>query len=136
MADGFELDLSQVFRGIDFASERVRDAAARGMEKAMEELQWDSVHLAPILTGDLRSSAKVEVTVSGYRVSGEVSYSVIKTNKRGWSFNYALRLHEFPGQYANPSKSGTRPKFLSGPLKAKRAIYQQMIADEIRKELT
>lgn len=136
MADGFVLDLQQIFKGIDFVSENVKHAAAWGMEKAVSELHWDSVFLAPILTGELRSKSTFEVKVNGFSVSGEVVYSAIKKSKSGWAYNYALRLHEYPGQYKDPSRPGTRPKFLSGPLKANRAKYNQMIVDEIRKELT
>ncbi len=136
MAEGFELDLREVFQGIDFVSDRIRSAAERGMEKAMEDLGDESEKLAPKLSGNLRASRKVKVTATKFSVTGEVSYSVTKTNKRGWGFNYALRLHEYPKQFADPSTPGTGPKFLSRPLKARREKYEKMIADEIRKELT
>ncbi|MFC5528474.1 hypothetical protein [Cohnella yongneupensis] len=136
MADEFEIDLREVFRGIEFMSNRIRSAAERGMKNAMDDLAEEADHLAPKLTGKLRSSRKVVVTVNSYSVTGEVTYAATSKSKRGWEFNYALRLHEYPGRFADPSTPGTGPKFLSRPLKAKRATYEQMIADEIRKELT
>ncbi|WP_217597168.1 hypothetical protein [Cohnella sp. GbtcB17] len=132
--DGVSFDLAEIFKGMDFANERVQKAVARGVEKAVEDLHWDSVHLAPILTGDLRSHSTFEVKIEGTRVTGEVRYSAISTSKSGWKFDYALHLHEMP-RIVNPSKPGTGPKFLSRPLKAKRRRYEQMIIDEIRKEL-
>lgn len=136
MVDGFELDLRDVFRGIDFMSDKIQSAAERGMERVMDDLADESDRLAPKLTGDLRSSRQVKVTTTRFSVTGEITYSAISTNKRGWAFNYALRLHEYPRQFADPSTPGTGPKFLSRPLKARRMTYEQWIADEIRKELT
>lgn len=133
--DGFELDLSQVFRGIDFTSKKVMDAAAVGMEKAMKALEKDSNELAPELSGNLRKASTVTVMVNGYSITGEVSYVVISENKRGWRYNYALRLHEYPRHFANPSTPGTGPKFLARPLKARRKHYEQIIAAEIAREL-
>jgi hypothetical protein len=132
---GFEFNLSEVFKGFDFVSDNVLDAAARGMEKAMEALHRDADVLAPELKGELRKSSTHSVTVTGYSIVGEVMYSAISTNKRGWRYNYALRLHEYPRQFVDPTIPGTGPKFLSRPLKAKRKKYEQIIAEEIAKEL-
>lgn len=135
MSEGFEFDFNQVFKGFDTVSDNVMEAAARGMEKAMEALHRDADVLAPELSGELRSSSTHSVTISGRSIIGEVMYSAISTNKRGWRYNYALRLHEYPRQFADPTIPGTGPKFLSRPLKAKRKKYEQIIADEIAKEL-
>lgn len=136
MSSGFEFDVSQVFKGIELMGGDVLDAAARGMEKAMEALHKDADALAPELSGELRNTSTHSVTVSGYSIVGEVVYSAIATNKRGWKFNYALRLHEYPRNFSDPTIPGTGPKFLSRPLKAKRKKYEQIIAEEIAKELS
>lgn len=136
MSDGFEFDFSSLFKGIDFAESRIRDAAERGMHKVMDDLGAESKREAPRLSGNLRNSQHIEVRATRYSVVGEVSYTVVSKNKRGWGFNYALRLHDYPRQFKDPTTSGTRPKFLSGPLKARKQRYEEMIADEIRKELS
>lgn len=136
MSDGFEFDISQAFKGIELAGGNVLGAAVRGMEKAMEALHRDADALAPELSGELRKTSTHSVTVNGYSIVGEVMYSAISTNKRGWRYNYALRLHEYPRAFADPTIPGTGPKFLSRPLKAKRKKYEQIIAEEIAKELS
>ncbi|SEM81678.1 HK97 gp10 family phage protein [Paenibacillus sp. OV219] len=130
----FEINLNDVYRGIDFADQRFRAAAERGMQKAMEELKADAQAGAPNLTGELRQRAHVRVSVSGYSVTGEVSFSLLKKNKRGWATDVALFLHEHR-KFKEPSTPGTGPKYLERPLKAKSARYREIIAQEIAKEL-
>lgn len=128
-----ELNISQLLKTLDLTSDRVLEAAKRGVQKAAEELGNDSDKLAPRDQGELRRSKKITVEVKGVTVTGSVSYSAIRRTKSGWDFNYAVYLHENANWDA--STPGTGPKFLERPLKAGYRRYQKIIADEIRKEL-
>lgn len=129
------LDLSNaaMFKLLDLTNDRVVEAAARGMEKAIQELSDDANKLAPKDKGKLRSSKKINLdTRNGLRITGTVSFSAVNRSKKGWNFNYALYLHEVAD--FDPTTPGTGPKFLERPLKAHYRRYQKIIADEIRKE--
>ncbi|MFD2330665.1 hypothetical protein ACFSR7_15540 [Cohnella sp. GCM10020058] len=132
--DEFSIDITDVFKGMDFASDQALRGAERGMKLIMEDLKAESNRTAPKLTGNLRSHVSVEVTTSRGRVTGTVSYRAISTSKSGWAYDYALHLHEMP-KIKDPSTPGTGPKFLSRPLKARSVKYEQMLAQEIAKEL-
>ncbi|WP_308637717.1 hypothetical protein [Paenibacillus silvisoli] len=130
-----DIDFNAVFSGIDFAGSAIRNAAARGMEMAMRELLDEAKSSAPKLSGEFRQKARFEVVTTSYGVSGTVIFSALKHYKRGWAFDVALKLHEYPKAFKNPSTPGTGPKFLERPLKARSARYRELIATEIAKEL-
>ncbi|MFD2334723.1 hypothetical protein ACFSR7_36230 [Cohnella sp. GCM10020058] len=132
--DEFSIDIADVFKGMDFAGDRAMQGAERGMTLIMEDLKEESNRRAPKLTGNLRSHVSIAVTTSRGRVVGTVSYRAISTSKSGWGYDYALHLHEMP-KIKDPTTPGTGPKFLSRPLKARSAKYEQMLAQEIAKEL-
>ncbi|NBI30777.1 HK97 gp10 family phage protein [Chengkuizengella marina] len=129
----FQLDTSQLLRGLNLAEKNIRERAIDGMQKAADDLLKESQKLAPKKSGNLRMSAKVKVFVRGNTVTAEVIYTATTTTKSGWKYNYALKLHEM-GKFKNPSTPGTTPKFLSRPLKAKYAKYMSDVANEIRRE--
>ncbi|MDP5274351.1 HK97 gp10 family phage protein [Chengkuizengella axinellae] len=128
-----QIDTTNLFKGLDLTKKNIQERAIEGMQKAADDLLKESKKLAPKKSGDLRMSAKVEVYVRGDTVTGEVVYTATSKTKSGWKYNYALKLHEM-GKFKNPTTSGTSPKFLSRPLKAKYAKYMNDVASEIRRE--
>ncbi|WP_236331930.1 hypothetical protein [Paenibacillus auburnensis] len=79
-------------------------------------------------------TAGKKVTNENGQIYGEVFYSATETSASGVRFNYALRVHEM-GEYKNPTTPGTRPKFLSRPLRTNERLYQRFINDAIRRAL-
>lgn len=130
-----DMNISAFLKQLDLAQDRVMKGAIRGVGRAANELANESARLAPKDQGALVASRKVTMEVkSGVRVTATVSYSAIQRSKSGWGFDYAVFLHEAANW--DPTTPGTGPKFLERPLKARYRRYQQLIAEEIRKELT
>jgi hypothetical protein len=79
-------------------------------------------------------TAGKEVVNRNGQIYGEVFFSATETGASGARFNYALRVHEM-GEYKNPTTPGTRPKFLTRPLRTNERLYKRFIADAIRRAL-
>lgn len=129
-----DFDASQFYRFLEQQRAAVLDAAISGVHDATDHLLATSRDIAPLKTNTLRVTAGKEVEAVGGRIIGEVFYSATEESQSGVRFNYALRVHEM-GQYKNPTTAGTRPKFLSQPLKTNQKLYQQMINDAVRRVL-
>jgi hypothetical protein len=123
--------MSGFLRGMDVAKANTLASVILGVNDATDHLLAVSRDEAPLKTGALRMTAGKGVTVEGDAVIGEVFYSVTEQSADGERFNYALRVHEM-GEYKNPTTPGTRPKFLSRPLKVNSRRYRAMIADAIK----
>lgn len=130
----FNMDATQLYRFLERQRETVIEAAISGVHDATDHLLATSRDIAPLKTGTLRMTAGKEVKVKDGQVYGEVFYSATEEGRSGARFNYALRVHEM-GAYKNPTTPGTRPKFLSQPLRTNQRLYQRMINDSVRRAL-
>ena len=98
------------------AFKQIKDA----VEDACFDLQGKAQNEAPIDTGDLRGSASTTITVKVGKVTGEV----------GFNTEYALDQHE-NHMYEHPR--GGKDKYLEDPLVENEDIYEDRIADAIRR---
>ena len=98
------------------AFKQIKDA----VEDASFDLQGKAQREAPIDTGDLRGSASTTITVRTNKVTGEV----------GFNTEYALDQHE-NHMYEHPR--GGKDKYLEDPLVENEDIYEDMIADALRR---
>lgn len=130
----FELDAAGLLRHLERKMEAVEAAAEVGVHDATDHLLAVSRNEAPLKTSTLRMTAGKEVKATGTQVIGEVFYSATEQGSSGIRFNYALRVHEM-GEYKNPTVPGTRPKFLSRPLRTNERLYQRFISDAVRRVL-
>ena len=96
----------------------MEQAALKAMREVMGDLHSQSVNLAPIDTGDLRSSAHHEATLANGEITGRVHFDS----------RYAAVQHE--GHFQHP-KGGQR-KYLEGPFRANAQRYGQHIARAIK----
>ncbi|WP_379161376.1 hypothetical protein [Paenibacillus sp. sgz5001063] len=131
----FSADTSELFRFLAQQESRVVAAAMSGLHDATDRLLVDSRNEAPLKTGTLRMTAGKKVVNENGQIYGEVFYSATEESPSGVRFNYALRVHEM-GEYRNPTTPGTRPKFLSRPLRTNERLYQRFINDAIRRALS
>lgn len=129
----FNMDAAALYRFLERQREVVIEAAISGVHDATDHLLATSRNIAPLKSSTLRVTAGKEVTVRNGQVYGEVFYSATE-ERGGVRFNYALRVHEM-GAYKNPTTPGTRPKFLSQPLRTNERLYQRFINDAIRRAL-
>lgn len=127
----FELKVDELHRFLEAKRGMMVEAAVSGLHDATDMLLAHSREVAPIDTGTLRMTAGKDVTVEGGTAYGEVFYSATEVGASGVRFNYALRTHEM-GTYKNPTTPGTRPKYLSQPLKTNKRLYIQAINDAVR----
>ena len=127
-------DTSGLYRFLAQQEAAVLAAALSGVHDATDHLLADSRNEAPLKTGTLRMTAGKKVTNENGQIYGEVFYSATETSSSGARFNYALRVHEM-GEYKSPTTPGTRPKFLSRPLRTNERLYQRFINDAIRRAL-
>ena len=93
-------------------------AAKKALEESMADLHSRAVQLAPIDTGDLRSSARHEVNTTTDGMEGIVNFDA----------RYALAQHE--GFFQHP-KGGQR-KYLETPFRQQAGRYGRHIAKAIR----
>jgi len=126
-----DFDYSEVMAGLERKLSQIEAAAKREMGDCMDDLLAESTNIAPLDKGTLRGSARAEVDSDGKSVSGAVYYNAVESGAGG-RFNYALKVHEM-GEYKNPTTPGTRPKFLSEPMKKNAETYRQRIANAIGK---
>lgn len=130
----FNADASSLYRFLAERESAVIAAAISGVHDATDHLLATSRNEAPLKTGTLRMTAGKRVTNENGQIYGEVFYSATEEGASGVRFNYALRVHEM-GEYKNPTTPGTRPKFLSRPLRTNERLYQRFINDAIRRAL-
>ena len=126
---GVEFDFSEVLAGFERKLTEIEAAAVREMGDCMDDLLAESTNIAPLDKATLRNSAWQETVSDGTAVSGAVYYSAVEESRSG-RYNYALRVHEMDG-FKNPTTPGTRPKFLSEPLKKNAATYRRRVANAI-----
>jgi hypothetical protein len=131
---GVSADVSGLYRFLTQQEAKVTAAAISGLHDATDRLLADSRNEAPLKTGTLRITSGKRVTSENGRIYGEVFYSATE-EVGGVRFNYALRVHEM-GEYKRPTTPGTRPKFLSRPLRTNERLYQRFIQDAIRRALS
>ncbi|WP_342439342.1 hypothetical protein NSS79_10725 [Paenibacillus sp. FSL L8-0436] len=130
----FSADTSGLYRFLAERESAVIAAAISGVHDATDHLLATSRNEAPLKTGTLRITAGKKVTKENGQIYGEVFYSATEEGSSGVRFNYALRVHEM-GEYKSPTTPGTRPKFLSRPLRTNERLYQRFINDAIRRAL-
>ncbi|MEK3836447.1 HK97 gp10 family phage protein [Paenibacillus sp. FSL R7-0128] len=130
----FEVKVTELHRFLEAKRGAMIEAAVAGLHDATDLLLAKSREVAPLDTGTLRITAGKKVTVEGSKAYGEVFYSATEEGASGVRFNYALRVHEM-GRYKNPTTPGTRPKFLSQPLKTNKRLYMQVINDAVRRAM-
>ncbi|AHV98985.1 hypothetical protein [Paenibacillus sabinae] len=126
MANSIEFDISAFEKKLTASKAELLAGAISGMHDATDHLLAVSRDEAPLKSSTLRTTAGKEVTVDGDTVTGEVYYSATETDTNGERYNYALRVHEM-GEYKSPTTPGTRPKFLSRPLKVNAKLYRRML---------
>lgn len=129
----FSAEVAGLYRFLAQQEAKVVAAAMSGLHDATDRLLADSRNEAPLKTGTLRMTAGKRVKNERGQIYGEVFYSATE-EAGGVRFNYALRVHEM-GEYKHPTTPGTRPKFLSRPLRTNERLYQRFIADAIRRAL-
>lgn len=127
-------DTSGLLRFLAEQESKIIAAAITGLHDATDRLLVDSRNEAPLKTGTLRMTAGKKVVNQNGQVYGEVFYSATEEGPSGARFNYALRVHEM-GEYRSPTTPGTRPKFLSRPLRTNERLYQRFVSDAIRRAL-
>lgn len=144
---GITFDVDDFLRNLDFSDVKVRKGAERGMNDAVDDLVRVSSEIAPHDKGTLSRSHDRDVSWTGNKVTGEVTYSVTEASPSGKRFNYALWTHEQTynlgdGSRAKPGTSGMSGKhydvgnkYVERPLKGESDAYKAHIAKEIRKEL-
>jgi len=137
----FELDASEVLRGLSLKDKAVMDGAKRGLHDSMDDLKRISVNIAPIDTGTLRRSASYRVMPKANGIVGELTFSATEKDGNG-HFNYAYWTHEMTYKLGHKSKQapGTDGyevgnKYVERPLKGEANKYMRWIAEEIRKEV-
>ncbi|WP_052410268.1 hypothetical protein [Paenibacillus durus] len=126
MANTIEFDISAFTKKLTASKAELLAGAISGMHDATDHLLAVSRDEAPLKSSTLRTTAGKDVTVEGDTVTGEVYYSATETDSKGERYNYALRVHEM-GEYKNPTTPGTRPKFLSRPLRVNAKLYRKML---------
>lgn len=131
---GFNINATGFYRFLEQRMDAVQAAAVLGMHDATDHLLAVSRDEAPQKSNTLRTTAGKEVKVIGTKIVGEVFYNVTELGSSGVRFNYALRVHEM-GEYKNPTTPGTRPRFLSRPLRTNERLYLRFIDDAIRRAL-
>lgn len=129
----FSADVSGLYRFLAQQEAKVIAGAMSGLHDATDHLLAVSRNEAPLKTTTLRVTAGKTVKNENGRIYGEVFYSATEESG-GVRFNYALRVHEM-GEYKNPTTPGTRPKFLSRPLRTNERLYQRFVTDAIRRAL-
>ncbi|MEI2356059.1 hypothetical protein [Mesobacillus zeae] len=134
----FELDFSDLLRGLDLTEVKTQAAVKQGVHDSMGDLKRISVNIAPIDEADLRRSAHYRVTTKPTEVVGELTFSVTNTSEGYGRFNYAYWTHEIndnlgPKSQAAPGTDGyaVGNKYLERPLKGEAEKYMRWIAEEI-----
>lgn len=115
------------------------EASARsGTDRVLDEWETEVNRLAPKKTGNLRRNIRREMDgrISNKRFGGGIS---VTARKKG-SFDYATYIHDvYPSKHGdrfkNPTTPGTIPRFIDEPLEKKRTKWEQMLEDELRKEM-
>lgn len=135
----FELDFSDLLKGVNLAEKATREAVKRGVHDSMDDLKRISVNIAPIDDGDLRRSASFRVTPKANSVVGELTFSVTTESAGYGRFNYAYWTHEMDYNLGPQSKAaqGTDGyevgnKYVERPLKGEAEKYKRWIAEEIK----
>jgi len=130
--NGINFDYSEVLAGLERKMAEIEAAAKQEMGDCMDDLLAESTNIAPMKDGALRNDAKTTTNSDGSIIEGYVQYWGVSNDGKNGNFDYALKVHEM-GEYKNPTTKGTRPKFLSEPLKKNAAAYKQRIANAINK---
>lgn len=135
----FELDFSDLLRGLDLTEVKTQAAIKQGVYDSMDDLKRISVNLAPIDEGDLRRSASYRVYPKANSVVGELTFSVTNESAGYGRFNYAYWTHEImenlgPLSAGAPGSDGysVGNKYLERPLKGEAEKYKRWIAEEIK----
>jgi len=118
-----------VLRKLDLADRRVRDAAARGLRDAAEDLLTESQHLVPHDEGTLMASGTVEPPVGVEERAGGLEVTV------GFNLVYAARRHEETDAVISKAQEGRRAKYLETPAKQRAKDYGKHIADAVKSAL-
>jgi hypothetical protein len=141
VSDGtFELDFSEVLRGIDMTDMAAKEAVKRGVHDSMDDLKRISVNIAPIDEGDLRRSASYRVKTGGNKVTGELTFSATNSSSGYGRFNYAYWTHEIMSSGQAKANGGTDGysignKYVERPLKGEAEKYKRWIAEEIKEAI-
>lgn len=138
-------DYDAFLRSLDYTETAVKDAAKKGMEDCVDDLQRTAIDAAPIDKGQLRRSTdkRIYYRMNDSSIVGEVSFSAVEHG-----FNYALWTHEMA--YNLGEKSLQAPggigmsgsmyhvgnKYLERPAQGEAETYKKHIAEVIRGELT
>jgi hypothetical protein len=136
----FELDFSDLLRGLDLTEGKVQVATRRGVQDSMDDLKRISVNIAPIDDGDLRRSASYRTTVGHNKVVGELTFSATNDSPKYGRFNYAYWTHEIMSSGQAKANGGTDGyaignKYVERPLKGEAEKYKRWIAEEIKEAI-
>jgi hypothetical protein len=127
----FNLDTSKFSRDFNMITDKVKnEAAITGMWNTVKELHKltdNEVPKTPMLTGDLRESAKEEVRREAFgAIVGVLSYNT----------PYAAKWHEYPdGDEINWTLPGSGTKYMEAKLSPFKDRIMEPIAVEIRRIL-
>jgi hypothetical protein len=134
MARSFTLDLTPLINLI----ERSPELAARGAERAMDDIKDDWVReardIAPLDTGNLRRQIHGDVEGSGLNSEVVVVANATARSNRG-NFNYAYYIHELDAGGKQLRTPGTEKQFLDNSAERNKRRYLEMIEDDIKDEL-
>lgn len=133
----FMFDPSDFFNHLDVKENETMGALGDWLQDAINDLQRISTNIAPILTGDLRKSAKTKVDRDN--LEAELVFSVVKVSAHRGPFNYAYWTHEFEYNLGPISalSSGTDGyhvgnKYVERPLKGESKKYEKWMVDKLR----
>ena len=132
-----DVDVQNFLRRLDLYDDKTLDAAGRGMNDNVLDLQKLAMQLVPVHKRGLIGTAYSRVTFPSGEVEGQV----------GFNKPYAVKVHEdmepAPGatQRRGPltrAKPGNEfgeagGKYLQRPLRGKSKVYMRHLADKIKK---
>jgi HK97 gp10 family phage protein len=134
---GFEASLRKLSSKLKKMGVDVNAAARRGVIKATKNLMDESITRSPVDEGDLENSHQMEIEGRGTKTSGTVY--IPDDSPAGV---YAEWIHEGtynlgPGSLAKQAgqSEGVGPKFMERAFDEGKDDREQMVFDEIRKEL-
>lgn len=100
---------------------KMKQGSVTGLLRAGTEVIHDSKAIAPVVSGDLQESGRMEPTVTSEGVTVKLIFDPVSKTS-GW--HYAAWAHEWP--------TGQHPKYLENVLRDKEQRILDLIADGAR----
>lgn len=120
---------------IDAIRQRMIDAAERAVESAAHDLLGRAQRDAPVDTGALRASGRVDMTRTATGVEAEVSFNRVYAAAQEVGYATMMRGGRPVEWQARHHPKGGRSRYLGSNLEAMAARYEAVIAEAVRREL-